>query len=149
MREVLVCLALMLAACGSDATETQTTVDLSTKPEVGIPDGNPPSELVIDDIHVGDGAEAEEGATVTVHYVGVAWSTQEQFDASWDQGEPVTFPLQGVIEGWRQGIPGMREGGRRRLTIPPQLAYGDAPPPGSGISPGETLVFVVDLVEVD
>jgi len=115
-----------------------------TKPEIEIADGAPPCELVIQDIHVGDGAEAQEGATVTVHYVGVGWSTQEQFDASWDRDEPATFPLDQVVEGWQEGIPGMKEGGRRQLIIPPDLAYGAMGRPG--IAPNETLVFVIDLI---
>ncbi|MCU0270013.1 MAG: FKBP-type peptidyl-prolyl cis-trans isomerase [Acidimicrobiales bacterium] len=113
-----------------------------------MPEGEPPTELVVEDLVEGDGAEATEGATVTAHYVGVACSTGEQFDSSWDRGAPTEFPLDGVIPGWQEGIPGMQVGGRRLLVIPPELAYGEDPPPGSGLAPGETLVFVVDLVEV-
>jgi peptidylprolyl isomerase len=118
------------------------------EPEVPMPEGEPPTELVVEDLVEGDGAEATEGATVTAHYVGVACSTGEQFDSSWDRGAPTEFPLDGVIPGWQEGIPGMQVGGRRLLVIPPELAYGEDPPPGSGLAPGETLVFVVDLVEV-
>ncbi|MEM9041466.1 MAG: FKBP-type peptidyl-prolyl cis-trans isomerase [Actinomycetota bacterium] len=118
------------------------------KPEVTIPAEDPPSELVIDDLEVGDGNEATAGMNVTVHYVGVSWSTGEQFDASWDRMEPFRFGLgQGqVIEGWDEGVQGMKIGGRRRLTIPPEMGYGAA---GAGgvIAPNETLVFVVDLLE--
>jgi peptidylprolyl isomerase len=117
------------------------------KPDVTIPDGNPPSDLVIEDLVVGEGDEASPGQEVSVHYVGVAWSTGSQFDASWDRGEAFGFGLgQGqVIEGWDQGVVGMRIGGRRRLTIPPHLGYGSR---GAGgvIKGGETLVFVVDLL---
>ena len=119
------------------------------KPEVTIPDENPPAELVADDEVVGDGAEATSGSTVSVHYVGVSWSTGQQFDASWDRGDTFKFKLGAgqVISGWEQGIPGMKVGGRRKLTIPPALAYGSQ---GAGgvIGPNETLVFMVDLISV-
>ena len=120
-----------------------------SKPDVTIPDTPPPTDLVVDDIEVGDGDEAVAGQTVDVHYVGVAWSDGSQFDASWDRGQPFSFGLGAgqVITGWDRGVAGMRVGGRRRLTIPPQLGYGDR---GAGgvIAPGETLVFVVDLIGV-
>ena len=121
----------------------------STKPTITIPEGAPPAELVLEDLEVGEGAEAVAGANVTVHYVGVAWSDQQQFDASWDRDEFFEFPLgRGyVISGWDEGVQGMRVGGRRRITIPPHLGYGAA---GAGgvIKGGETLVFVVDLIDV-
>lgn len=121
----------------------------STKPEVTIPAGDPPSELQIEDIEVGTGPEATAGKKVDVHYVGVSWSTGRQFDASWDRRSTFSFPLGGgqVIAGWDQGVAGMKVGGRRRLTIPPELGYGSR---GAGgvIAPGETLVFVVDLLGV-
>ena len=120
-----------------------------SKPDVAIPDGPPPADLEVEDLSVGDGAEAAPGSTVDVHYVGVAWSTQREFDASWGRGQPLSFELGAgrVIEGWDRGVAGMRVGGRRRLTIPPGLAYGER---GAGgvIGPRETLVFVVDLVAV-
>lgn len=119
------------------------------KPTVTIPDGEPPEGLQIEDLTVGDGAEAKAGQRVEVHYVGVAWSTGQQFDASWDRGQPFSFGLGGgqVIEGWDDGVAGMKVGGRRRLTIPPEMGYGER---GAGgvIKPGETLVFVVDLLGV-
>jgi peptidylprolyl isomerase len=122
---------------------------VSDKPTVEIPDGPPPAELVVEDLAVGDGTEARPGTTCTMQYVGVAWSTQKQFDASWDRGQPFSFGLgQGqVISGWDQGVTGMKVGGRRRLTIPPELGYGSR---GAGgvIQGGETLVFVVDLLGV-
>jgi peptidylprolyl isomerase len=119
------------------------------KPEVDPPDGPPPGDLQAVDLVEGDGRQAEAGQTVQVHYVGVAYSTGEEFDASYNRGEPLSFRLGvgQVISGWDQGVQGMKVGGRRRLVIPPHLAYGDR---GAGgvIGPGETLIFVVDLVEV-
>jgi peptidylprolyl isomerase len=122
----------------------------SEKPAVDVPADQPPSyQLELDDLSVGDGDEAVAGRVVEVHYVGVAWSTGEQFDASWDRGDTFKFKLgKGeVIAGWDQGVAGMRVGGRRRITIPPMLGYGKR---GAGgvIGPDETLVFVVDLVGV-
>src|SRR4051794_33484318 len=119
------------------------------KPEVDAPEGPPPTELEITDLTVGDGQEAGPGDLVSVHYVGVAHSTGEEFDASYNRGAPLDFPLGAgrVIRGWDEGVAGMKVGGRRRLVIPPQLAYGDR---GAGgvIAPGETLIFVVDLVDL-
>lgn len=119
------------------------------KPSVTIPAASPPAALQISDDIVGDGVEATPGSTVTVHYVGVSWSTGRQFDASWDRMEPFRFGLGSgqVIQGWDQGVAGMRVGGRRTLTIPPDLAYGSN---GAGgvIGADETLVFVVDLLDV-
>lgn len=119
-----------------------------TKPDVTI-EGTAPADLEVVDLTVGDGAEATNGSTVDVHYVGVSHTTGQQFDASWDRGQPLSFRLGAgmVIAGWDQGVAGMKVGGRRQLTIPAHLAYGDR---GAGgvIAPGETLVFVVDLVGV-
>ncbi|HEY4701956.1 MAG TPA: FKBP-type peptidyl-prolyl cis-trans isomerase [Streptosporangiaceae bacterium] len=119
------------------------------KPEVDFPGGEPPAELQITDIKAGDGAEAKAGDTVQVHYVGVAYSTGEEFDSSYDRGDPLEFQLGvgRVIAGWDQGVQGMRVGGRRQLVIPPHLAYGDRGA-GNAIAPGETLIFVCDLVGV-
>lgn len=121
-----------------------------SKPEVTIPDTEPPTSLVLDDITVGDGTEAVAGTNVMVHYVGVAWSNGRQFDASWDRGETFDFRLGAgqVIQGWDQGVAGMKVGGRRRITIPPELGYG-ARGAGGVIKGGETLVFVVDLLGVN
>ncbi|MDU7360846.1 MAG: FKBP-type peptidyl-prolyl cis-trans isomerase [Propionibacteriaceae bacterium] len=119
-------------------------------PTVEVPEGNPPSELKIEDEIVGGGAEAKAGDTLKVHYVGVSWSTGEQFDASWERGEPLEFQVGSgmVIEGWDKGLQGMKVGGRRRITIPPEMGYGSQ---GAGgvIGPNETLIFVCDLVAVN
>jgi peptidylprolyl isomerase len=165
--------ALGLAACGDDdddgggeaspppaaqeETETEPTPseqrealeDTSTKPAIPRPTGSPPRRLEKEDIVRGSGPPAKAGDTVLVHYAGVTFSTGEEFDASWNSGQPFPVPLgEGrVIEGWDRGIPGMRVGGRRMLTIPPELAYGaNGFPPAIG--PNETLVFVVDLLEI-
>ncbi|MDT0269950.1 FKBP-type peptidyl-prolyl cis-trans isomerase [Streptomyces sp. DSM 44915] len=121
----------------------------SEKPEVDFPGGEPPADLEIKDLWEGEGFVAEAGAQVSVHYVGVAFSTGEEFDASWNRGKPLTFQLGAgqVIPGWDRGVQGMRVGGRRQLIIPPHLAYGDAGA-GGRIKPGETLIFVCDLVSV-
>jgi peptidylprolyl isomerase len=118
---------------------------MSEKPEIEFIDGPAPTELVITDLVVGDGAVAVPGGRVTVHYVGVDFETGEQFDASWDRGQTIEFPLAGLIAGWQEGIPGMRVGGRRQLVIPPRLAYGES---GGHRLSGRTLVFVIDLVAV-
>ena len=119
------------------------------KPEIDFPDGPPPTDLEITDVVEGDGAEATAGSTVQVHYVGVAHSTGEEFDASYNRGTPLQFRIGvgQVIQGWDQGVEGMKVGGRRQLVIPPHLGYGDR---GAGgvIKPGETLIFVVDLLDV-
>ena len=119
------------------------------KPLIDRPDGPAPADLEITDITVGDGVEATAGKTVTVHYVGVSHSTGEEFDASWNRGQSFAFPLGAgnVIAGWDRGVVGMKVGGRRRLVIPPHLGYGDRGA-GAVIKPGETLIFVVDLVDV-
>jgi peptidylprolyl isomerase len=120
------------------------------KPTVEVPSDQAPShQLELEDIEVGDGAEAVSGKVVEVHYVGVSWRTGNEFDASWDRGDTFKFKLgKGqVIAGWDQGVQGMKVGGRRRITVPPTLAYGKR---GAGgvIGPDETLVFVVDLIGV-
>ena len=118
-----------------------------SKPEVDFPGGEPPADLEITDIWEGEGKVAGRGDTVRVHYVGVAFSTGEEFDASWNRGEPLEFRLGigQVIEGWDQGVQGMKVGGRRQLIIPPGLAYGNRGA-GNRIRPGETLIFICDLV---
>jgi peptidylprolyl isomerase len=120
------------------------------KPDVGPIAGPPPADLVVEDLTTGDGPEARAGQSATVHYVGVAHSTGQEFDSSWNRRSPFSFQLGGgqVIAGWDQGVVGMKVGGRRKLVIPPHLGYGDR---GAGgvIKPGETLIFVVDLIGVN
>jgi peptidylprolyl isomerase len=162
-----------LAACGDDddetaaqpspaATETpapepfdgkalagEVPEDVNSKPKVPALEGEPPAELVTEDIVKGKGPAAKPGDTLTMQYVGVSWSTNQEFDASWDRGEPFPFQLGAgmVIPGWDEGMVGMRRGGRRLLVIPPEMGYG---PQGSppAIGPNETLVFVVDLEKI-
>jgi peptidylprolyl isomerase len=119
------------------------------KPEIDFPGGEPPKDLEIKEIWEGDGPEAKAGDFVKVHYVGVAFSTGEEFDASWNRGTPLEFQLGvgQVISGWDKGVQGMKVGGRRQLIIPAHLAYGDRGA-GGRIAPGETLIFVCDLVAV-
>lgn len=162
--------ALGLAACGDDDdsadsgsadtsqeessadTQTETAPDLtdtSVKPVIDKPSGAPPRKLVKEDIVKGKGPGAKPGDTVVVHYVGVNFSTGEEFDASWDAGQPFPVPLGAgqVIEGWEKGLVGLKKGGRRKLTIPPEQAYGAQGAPPS-IGPNETLVFVIDALEI-
>jgi peptidylprolyl isomerase len=162
-----------LAACGEDddtaSHTTHTTTSLPAdpsapaEPEVdpevletiqgrGTPSPTPVegevTELeIIDDVE-GTGDEVTEGATVKAHYVGIVAESGEQFDSSWERGEPLTFSLGGVIQGWSEGLVGMKVGGRRTLVIPAEKAYADAPPQGSNIPPGAALVFTVDLAAV-
>jgi peptidylprolyl isomerase len=152
--------ATLLVACTTAEDEPATTdeppaaedVDLGAAPDpqtiLDADRDDPPGELVVEDLVVGDGPPASAGDPVTVHYVGVDWESGEQFDSSWDRSTPFVFTLGAgeVIPGWDQGVEGMRAGGRRVLTIPPGLAYGDRGA-GEAIAPGATLVFVVDLLE--
>lgn len=115
------------------------------KPEIEFIEGPAPTELVITDLVIGEGAEATPGANVEVHYVGVDFESGEEFDSSWNRGESIEFPLAGLIAGWQEGIPGMKVGGRRQLVIPPALAYGES---GGHRLAGRTLVFVIDLLDV-
>ena len=117
-----------------------------TKPEIDFIEGDAPTELVITDLEVCDGAEATPGATVDVHYVGVDFETGEEFDSSWGRGQSIQFPLNGLVRGWQEGIPGMKVGGRRQLVCPPAWAYG--PAGGGHRLSGRTLVFVIDLLGV-
>jgi peptidylprolyl isomerase len=127
-------------------TEAEANLkDTSSKPVIPKPTGSPPRRLVVEDIVKGKGPVAKRGDTLTMNYVGVLFSTGAEFDASWDRGQPLTTQIPGqVIEGWNRGLLGMRQGGRRKLTIPPDLAYGATGFPPN-IGPNETLVFVIDL----
>lgn len=145
----------LLVACsapegGSGDAETgpAEVVDAPGRPEVEVPEGQPPDSLAIEEVTEGDGEEVVEGAMVTVHYVGITWSGTE-FASSWERGQPLVYEHgQGRwVEGWEAGIEGMRAGGRRRIVVPPELGYGERGAPG--VPPGETLVFVVDLLDVD
>jgi len=153
-------LAIFAAACGSNSTPTSpgsaggpigvtVTGQAGARPTITISDQSPPTTLRIQDVVVGSGQEAVSGETVTVQYVGMAWSTRKEFDASWDAGQPYGFALGAgrVIQGWDQGVAGMKVGGRRILVIPPDLGYG-AEGYAQVIGPNETLVFVVDLVSL-
>ena len=156
---LVVAAALAVAGCGGSDSEDEASAPASTatadatpeatKPEVEVPRGKAPKRLVKKDLKVGSGPAAEAGQTVSVHYVGVSFVNGRQFDASWDTGQPFSFTLGAgdVIPGWDEGVAGMKAGGRRRLVIPPDLAYG---PQGSppAIGPNETLVFVVDLLAI-
>ena len=117
-----------------------------TKPEIDFHDGPEPTELVIRDIEIGTGAEAQADSTVNVHYLGVDFESGEEFDSSWSRNQSIDFPLSNLIKGWQQGIPGMKVGGRRELICPPQLAYG--PAGGGHRLSGRTLTFVIDLLGV-
>ena len=130
----------------SDGDDT----DLSIKPAVTVPGGDPPAELAASDLVAGGGAVAQPGDFLVMQYVGVSYSTGAQFDASWDRGQPFTFVLGAgrVIKGWDDGIAGMAVGGRRQLVIPPDQAYGEAGSASGSIGPNETLIFVVDLVGI-
>jgi peptidylprolyl isomerase len=132
-------------ASSTSTSSTPLPAALKTKPTVVPPKGPPPKKLVIKDLIKGTGPVATASSTVTVQYVGVLYKNGKQFDASWNDGsgQPVSFPLSGVIKGWQQGIPGMRVGGRRELIIPPSLAYG--PQAQAKIPANSTLEFVIDL----
>ena len=153
--------ALALVACGDGGEDDaqieappqpsaqQALKDTSVKPEIPKPTGAPPRKLEKLDIVKGKGPAAKAGDTVTVHYAGVSFSTGDEFDASWTSGRPFSFPLGGgrVIAGWDKGVAGMKKGGRRQLTIPPELAYGaQGSPPVIG--PYVTLVFVIDMLAI-
>jgi peptidylprolyl isomerase len=156
---IALCAALAVAGCGGDSSSSTGSSEASasapssaestdTKPKVEVPDGLPPKQLESKELVEGDGAEAKAGDEVTVQYVGVDYKTGKQFDASWDRGEPFTFPLGAgeVISGWDKGVEGMKVGGRRELIIPPGLAYGSQQV--GSIAPNSTLIFVIDLLAV-
>ena len=172
LASVALTVALLGAACGDDSEEADSSAGDTPEACVDVyepaddaeptgPDqiedrGQPTmtacdpavDELVVIDEVVGTGADVPAGATVTAHYAGISADTGTEFDSSWSRGDPATFPLDQVIPGWTEGLVGMKAGGRRTLVIPAAMAYGDSPPPGSGIAPGATLVFTIDLTEV-
>jgi peptidylprolyl isomerase len=131
------------------AAAEEALKDTSARPEIPKPTGTPPRRLVKQDIVKGKGPPAQLGDTLVVHYVGMNFSNGQEFDASWDRGEPFPFQLgaPGLIEGWQKGLVGIRKGGRRMLTIPPELAYGPEGRPPT-IPPNETLIFVIDAVNL-
>lgn len=140
-------LGVSLVACGSssksDSTIPQVTLNGEQEPTIAKPSGTPPTTLVIKDLEEGTGATATAESIVTADYTGMSWSTGETFDSSWRNGQPITYPLSNLIQGWQNGIPGMKVGGTRLLVIPPDQGYGAN---GSGsIKPNETLVFVLTL----
>ena len=145
----VVVIVVLVARGGDDGGKTTSVADPGTKPTVEVPKGPPPSQLVVKDLKEGDGAEAKAGDQVSVQYVGVLYDGGEEFDSSWERGQPFPFQLGSgqVIPGWDQGVEGMKVGGRRELIIPPDLAYGPTGQPPS-IPPNATLVFVIDLVSV-
>jgi len=143
------CSAASDAEVGAASVSVQVTGDYGSEPVVVITPGDPVTQLQVTDLVVGTGDALAAGAMMTADYVGYGAATGQMFDASWVRGEPATFPLARVILGWQEGLVGMQVGGRRLLVIPAELGYGDNPPPGSGIEPGETLIFVVDLVSFE
>jgi peptidylprolyl isomerase len=160
---ISLCAALAIAGCGSSSdsstsgsgessssTATESTSAEKTKPTVPVPKGAPPKKLVVKELEKGSGAEAKAGDEVTVQYVGVDYKNGKEFDSSWSRNEPFSFGLGAgqVIPGWDKGVAGMKVGGRRELIIPPELAYGETGSPPT-IGPNETLVFVIDLLEVN
>jgi peptidylprolyl isomerase len=159
---LMVCAALAIAGCGGgsdssssgstaggETTAAESSGGEKTKPKVTVPKGAPPQKLEVKEIEAGSGEEAKSGDEVTVQYVGVDYKNGKEFDSSWSRSEPFSFTLGAgeVIPGWDQGVEGMKVGGRRELIIPPSLAYGEAGAPPA-IAPNETLVFVIDLLEV-
>ena len=122
------------------------TDSAKSKPEIEAPSGPAPETLEVVDLIIGDGDEAAASSTVDVHYLGVAYDSGEEFDSSWSRGQSINFPLRNLIAGWQEGIPGMKVGGRRKLTVPPHLAYGAAG--GNHPLSGQTLIFVIDLLGV-
>lgn len=160
---ISLCAVLAFAGCGGSSdssTESSASTEATeaarsessaekTKPKVTVPKGAPPKQLETKELEEGSGAEAKAGDEVTVQYVGVDYKNGKEFDSSWSRSEPFSFTLGAgeVIPGWDQGVEGMRVGGRRELVIPPELAYGEAGAPPA-IAPNETLVFVIDLLEV-
>jgi peptidylprolyl isomerase len=147
---LLPALAVLVAGCSSTSgggDGASATDQLGEKPTITVPETEPPTDLVVDTVVAGDGAEVEDGDLLVVDYVGVLWDGGEEFDSSWENEQPATFPIGtgGVIEGWDEGLVGQTVGSRVLLTVPPDLGYGEE---GQGDIPGDaTLVFAVDLLE--
>lgn len=143
-------LVITLGRSGGDEGDSASLADTTVKPVITGSDAPPPTKLETDDIKVGTGPAAKAGDKVSVQYVGALYDSGEEFDASWDRGEPFQFTLGSgqVIKGWDDGVAGMKAGGRRKLVIPPDLGYGEAGSPPT-IPANATLVFVVDLVSID
>lgn len=153
-------ITIVLSACGSDQSEEIQPMGQEVYPNLflaeasGVPMFNftgsvSVNDLEVIDIEVGDGASVTLQDTLEVNYLGVGGSSGFSFDSSFARNEPAVFPLQAVILGWQEGLVGMKEGGRRILVIPGNKAYGPTPPPGSGIEPNETLIFLVDLIKIN
>jgi len=158
--------ALALTACGSSSSSSGSsasasasasyvtgtagvtvTGEIGSKPQVTMgADTKGTTALTVSDLVVGTGAPVKAGDTVSAQYVGIGANTGKEFDSSWSRGTPAQFSLTQVIQGWQDGIPGMKVGGRRLLVIPADLAYADSPPSGTTIEKNEVLVFVVDIV---
>lgn len=155
---LVLALAAGIAACGNDEpadggsdTATLPTVSggFGDVPEIDVPDADPPTTLQVEVLSEGDGPEVAAGDLLVTHYLGMTWDGDEPFDASFDRGQPAAFSIGvgNVISGWDQALVGQNVGSRVLLVVPPDLGYGDNPPADSGIDAGDTLVFVVDILD--
>jgi len=145
---VLAVLAIAFASftsLGGKNSMPSVTANAGEAPTITPPTGDAPAELQTKDIITGTGTEIQPTSTLTVHYTLMSWSSGKVLESSWTNGQPATFPLNGVIAGWQQGLPGAKVGGRRLLIVPPSLGYG--PSVGHPLQ-NETLIFVVDIIAV-